>query len=644
MTLPRFVKLLPCGFSISRCKSAICVTFATLIILFAVGIHPALGQQGDTDSLKRLLVRYPKPSLEHVQRLQGLSASYRQVNPDSSMYFADKALQMATALSNDFEIGMAYFLKANVLSDNMDVEASRELMEKAIRIFQKTDRPDQLFKAYSNNASSYLMEGNFEEAEVGFNKALVIAQKLKDGNSQANIYANLAICVDYKGDKRKALDLYTQSLRFFETEKDWGSAALVHHNMGTVYSNLEDQHHAIKHTAKALALYKQVGNLKSQNNALLNLAYYYKELDSLERATQYLAATDKPEFPLNPAQISLVSLLKGHIAEARKDYAAAIVFLDSCVVQARAAGSGMNLHNGHATLARIYLEQSQYALALANAQAALDMALEMGDAVSINLDQSHLAKAHLGLGNGAEAARYFSDYHAGRDTLYKQEVIQAVREIEEKYETEKKEREIARQRAQIAGQRLRLSLAFGIIAVLSLLAAWLFHSRRLRQQKLQAEQLSKQLLEEQYGQLLAANSDLLEKTQDSEATNAPAKKEDAVIVLSNRDKTQVRLGDILYIKAEGNYVDIYTLQGRHTDWQMLNHYEDLLAPFELFVRTHRSFMVNRLHVVGRRATEITLSNSDKVPIASTPATKVYVHDWLEKRMDTATAENIKSEG
>lgn len=604
------------------------------IIICLCPASSSLAQENSTpDSLKKLIIKHFKANPEQVQQLQGLASYYWRIHADSSLYYAEQSLQMSISIADKAGQGKAHFLIGNVMLDRVEGKRAREAYKRAIDIFRETGDKSSLLQAYSNYASTYINEGNFAEAGVWFNKALVIAQKLKDAKSQANIYANLAICVDYKGDKRKALDLYTQSLRFFETEKDWGSAGLVHHNMGAIYSNLEDQHHAIKHTAKALALYKQVGNLKSQNNALLNLAYYYKELDSLERATQYLAATDKPEFPLNPAQISLVSLLKGHVAEARKDYAAAIVFLDSCIVQARAAGSGMNLHNGHATLARIYLEQSQYALALANAQAALDMALEMGDAVSINLDQSHLAKAHLGLGNGAEAARYFSDYHAGRDTLYKQEVIQAVREIEEKYETEKKEREIARQRAQIAGQRLRLSLAFGIIAVLSLLAAWLFHSRRLRQQKLQAEQLSKQLLEEQYGQLLAANTDLLKKTQDSEATNAPAKKEDAVIVLSNRDKTRVRLGDILYIKAEGNYVDIYTLQDKHTDWQMLNHYEELLAPFELFVRTHRSFMVNRLHVVGRRAAELTLSNGGKVPIASTPATKVLVNEQLDRKLN-----------
>jgi tetratricopeptide (TPR) repeat protein len=605
---------------------------AIIICLCPTSSLPA--QENSTpDSLKRLIIKHSKANSKQVQQLQGLASYYWRIHADSSLYYAEQSLQMSISIADEAGQGKAHFLIGNVMLDRVEGKGAREAYKRAINIFRETGDKSSLLQAYSNYASTYINEGKFAEADVWYRKSLGLAEQLKDEKAKANIYANLAICMDYRGQKRMALEYYTQALSIFDKLGESGAIAVIHANIGGIYSNLEDQHKAIEHTEKALGLYKQTSNLKSQNTALLNLAYYHKELDSLKHATEYIEAAESSEFPLNPAQKSLVSLLKGQIAEARKDYVAAIVFLDSSIVQAKYANSPINLHNGHATLARIYLAQKKYATALKHAQQALNLALQLDDAISINLDQKIMAKASEGLGNYADATKYYNDYDAGRDTLYRQEIIQAVKEVEAKYETEKKEREIARQRAQIVGQQLRLSLAFGLIVVLALLTAWLFHSRRLRQQKLQAEQLSKQLLEEQYGQLLAANSDLLEKTQDSEATNAPAKKEDAVIVLSNRDKTQVRLGDILYIKAEGNYVDIYTLQGRHTDWQMLNHYEDLLAPFELFVRTHRSFMVNRLHVVGRRATELTLSNSDKVPIASTPATKMLVNEQLDRELN-----------
>lgn len=105
---------------------------------------------------------------------------------------------------------------------------------------------------------------------------------------------------------------------------------------------------------------------------------------------------------------------------------------------------------------------------------------------------------------------------------------------------------------------------------------------------------------------------------------------DTYITLGNRNKTRLRLGDILYVASQGNFVYIHTSEGRHVDWQPLNHYENLLDTSDLFKRTHRSYMANRLHVVGRRATELTLSNGHKLPIANTPTTKTAVHDWLDQ--------------
>jgi tetratricopeptide (TPR) repeat protein len=434
-----------------------------------------------------------------------------------------------------------------------------------------------------------------------------------------------------RGDKKQAIALYTQAIKYYEQSGDWGRVAVVNHNIGALYSNMEDQKSAIEHTLLACAGYRRVKNFKSLNTGLLNLIFYYKETDSLEQANRYVSEVEQSTYPLNPAQKALFWILKGHIAEKKKNFPLAIELLDSCIAQAKLANSPINLHNGQATLARIQLTQKQYAPALKNALSALDIALEMNDATSINLDQKFVAKAYEGLGNTAEAVRFYSAYEQGRDTLYTQETFQAVRNIEEKYETEKKERMIQAQRAEIAEQRFGLGAAIFMVLSLMVAVIWLYTSRKIRQQKLVAEQMANQLLQEQKDQLQMANTELQESlAKAAEHAILTQEVSDMVINLSNRDKTQLRLGDILYIESKGNFVHLHTANERLIDWQMINHYETLLAPSNLFMRTHRSFLVNRLHVSGRRATEITISNGHKVTIASTPSTKAAVHSWLDQ--------------
>lgn len=610
---------------------ALCVSFTRLLFFLVLAYSVVQGQNVNVDSLKRLLGAHPAANRETVERWQALSAHYWNIHTDSSLYYAEQALTLATALGEDRLVGLSKYLKANVLMAKENNAAARALFQEAIEIFKAVGDKEKWMKALSNSAVSFTNENNYAEARIWYERALSIAAERKDMGAQATIYANLAILSDQEGDKQKAVTLYIQSLRYFEAKGDWGAAGKIHQNLGAVYSNLEDQHHAIEHTRQALALYERAGNLKSRNNALMNLAYYYKESDSLAQCAHYIALAESTTFTLNPVQQSLLSLLKGQLAESHGDYPAALMLLDSCVAQARIANSPINLHNGYATLARIQLAQRQYAQALKNARVALGLATQMNDAVSMNLDQKFVAKAYEGLGNTPEALHFYSAYEAGRDTLYSQETFEAVRIVEEKYESEKKEREIQAQRAQIAEQRLYLGGGSAILLFLAVLAGWLYQSRRQRQRQLTLETEKSQLLAEQNRQLEALNTDLkgaLEQaTEDSDPTQGMA---DTYISLTNRDKTRLRLGDILYVESKGNFVHIYTPEGRHLDWQQINHYEALLGASNLFVRTHRSFMANRLHITGRRATELTLSNGSKVPIASTPETKKAVHDWLDQ--------------
>lgn len=59
--------------------------------------------------------------------------------------------------------------------------------------------------------------------------------------------------------------------------------------------------------------------------------------------------------------------------------------------------------------------------------------------------------------------------------------------------------------------------------------------------------------------------------------------------------------DILYIKAEGNYVVLQTLQGKYSLRMTMNMLESELDPAS-FIRIHRSFIVNMAQVKGARYT------------------------------------------
>jgi len=81
----------------------------------------------------------------------------------------------------------------------------------------------------------------------------------------------------------------------------------------------------------------------------------------------------------------------------------------------------------------------------------------------------------------------------------------------------------------------------------------------------------------------------------------------------------IPVNEIIYFKADGDYVDIYTAEGHWLKEQTMKYTEDTLPP-ERFVRTHRSYIVNIHHIsrIERYGEQqlIILSNGEKIKISN----------------------------
>ena len=89
------------------------------------------------------------------------------------------------------------------------------------------------------------------------------------------------------------------------------------------------------------------------------------------------------------------------------------------------------------------------------------------------------------------------------------------------------------------------------------------------------------------------------------------------MVKENNSVIPLRKRDIIYMKAEGNYVALYTERGRYLVRTTMNHLgEDFMAPF--FLRVHKSYMINTSYLVkmekrGHNDFDVYLIGNEKVP-------------------------------
>ncbi|MBL7817978.1 MAG: response regulator transcription factor [Saprospiraceae bacterium] len=84
-------------------------------------------------------------------------------------------------------------------------------------------------------------------------------------------------------------------------------------------------------------------------------------------------------------------------------------------------------------------------------------------------------------------------------------------------------------------------------------------------------------------------------------------------VRENLNYIQVRYKDVLYIKAQENFVQIVTKEETILPILTITKLEEKLKP-DIFLRVHRSYLVHRAAIKSIGRNEITLINGEEIPI------------------------------
>lgn len=121
--------------------------------------------------------------------------------------------------------------------------------------------------------------------------------------------------------------------------------------------------------------------------------------------------------------------------------------------------------------------------------------------------------------------------------------------------------------------------------------------------------------------LQSKTSELIGKNQNLEAKIISLKEKlqepdllkEGIITLSNRQKTILKFGDIIYVKASQNGVQIVTTNEKFIYWKGIGKFIHDLPP-SLFIQTHRSYIVNKVHVKAIQSEELKMSNNELVRI------------------------------
>ncbi len=367
--------------------------FHIAILLILISIF-SYGQNANTDSLIQVL----ESTTDKVQKAKiSLQAAkqFEQINLNSSKDYAEIALQ-------------------NSESDSLLAEANNQLG----RIM--------FFMAELDSAIYY------------FNNAKELLKKLNDQKSIAIINISLGAVQLRQGDYNGTIKTLTESAAYFEEIGDILNAAKCYSNISSALAELENFEQAIVYNKRALTVFESQNLLSFQLITLPNLAaQYYKNGDTL-MAIDYNLAAEK--LATNAGDKRSLSIIYNNLGS---------IYLDTDPLKAKnylektiQLKNELNLKSGIevalGNLGYLSIKNGDYKAGISYYK----QVAEMVKGKQLVFAYNQLKDCYINLNQPKIALEYAEKAQFLNDSLLNAENQKIFTEIQTKYETEKKEKEI----------------------------------------------------------------------------------------------------------------------------------------------------------------------------------------------------------
>lgn len=340
-------------------------------------------------------------------------------------------------------------------------------------------------------AMNHRYRSEYREALACCDSALVIWQRLGKKNKVGNTYFTMCMLYVDMSEYHKALDYGLRALHIAEELNDSDQIGRTLINLGIIYEDLGDHNNALELHSRALALYRSMGQERGIAFALSNIGLVYKEKGDLDSALAIQIQALEMMKTIPESRAKVLGYI-GDIYNARKDYRQALTYLSQALqideVRGDPGGRAEKLQNigrtylAAATDASLHLSLAVVRQYLRNAATALDTAAiihrQTGNIRDLAQNYADLSQSYELLGEPSLALKYHKLFTASKDTLFATEKTRQITEMQTRYETREKDKQIADQDRRLEYNR-KINIALVSITLLVIaLAIFIWVSMR----------------------------------------------------------------------------------------------------------------------------------------------------------------------
>jgi len=376
-----------------------------------------------------------------------LSAFSQDENKTDSLLSELKDSLKLSGETGERELEAEYLDRIGILfRDQQKYEESLDYSLKALDIYKElNDSVNTAFLMF-RIGNIYKFRSEYEKALEYYQGCLKIKEGLKDTLGMAKSFIGIGNVFINWGDIPKALESYRKTKEYSELigYKHGVASALI--GTGNCYYNNGELDKGIESHKQALVIEREVDNTEGIALCLLNIANGYQVNNKYKEALKYYEEALEIVTKLNnKIRINLILNLMGSLHKELKNYSEAVEYYNKSLKVAEEISYNKVIIQNYSDLSELYEETGDYIKAIA----------------------------------------YQKKYTSLKDSLFNEEKHKQIAELQTKYETEKKEKEIelknialAKRDEEIKRKNIQRNTLTGGVAVLILLALLIFRGYR----------------------------------------------------------------------------------------------------------------------------------------------------------------------
>ena len=470
------------------------IKYLALILLTSVCLTlNSFSQQNIIDSLHNVLNKTNKIS-DKASIYNQISYEIFQYYKDSGFYYANKAIEIAIKTNDKKNYSEALYNIGLTYHEFQNYDSARFFYHKALKIDSEENESFALI--CTSMSQSFKMNSRFDSSLFYANKALDIYQKSDNKNKIGRIYLLIGVIYRSMGIYDKATDYQMKALKIKEEIGDKLGQAQCLGNLATICYDQGDLDKTLDFTKKCIKLFEELNNEEGLATSYSLLAGILMAKNLPEEAIKYFNKTlityEKINFPTGIASVY------GNLAiiyESLNDFIKAKESFNKAIEVSHNAEDLLSETIAYINLASFYNKTKEYSLSIETAKKALKIAENINALDEQRLANDVLSKAYFNTNDFKNAYLALDQTMLFKDSIYNNEKLKQINQLQIEYETENKENEIkllnkenqlneikvfAKDKELRSHRLFILIIVFGIIV----LAIFLFVVFRLYRQKI----------------------------------------------------------------------------------------------------------------------------------------------------------------